>query len=80
MQLKKAFGILLLDGAAFYKLLAYKLQLVYGDVGYQPSTRELATLGPQAAEVKTAEKPLNTSLSVHRCLICIGDLTRFTTG
>lgn len=76
LQLKKSFSILLTDGAGFYKGMAYKLQLVYGDMGYKPTTQELGTLGPQIADVKAAAKPMNTSLSVHRCLICIGDLTR----
>ena len=77
LQLKKAFGMLLADGAAFYKAMAYKLQLVYGDVGYKPTTKELAEMASQITDISAVEKPINTSLSVHRCLICIGDLTRY---
>lgn len=70
------FGPLLTDGLAFYKAMAYKLQMVYGEVGYKPSTRELGELAALIGDVKKAEQPLNASLSVYRCLICIGDLTR----
>lgn len=65
-----------MDGAAFYKSIAYKLQVVYGEVGYKPSTQELGAMAQQLAEVQAAQEKLNTSVSVHRCLICIGDLTR----
>lgn len=77
MQLKKAFGALLADGAAFYRAMAYKLELVYGHVGYKPTTRELGIMAQQIADIKPADTPISTNVSVHRCLICIGDLTRY---
>ena len=77
LQLRRAFQVLLMDGAAFYKALAYKLQLVHGLVGYKPSTQELGAMAQQIANVQSAEEPMNINLSVHRCLISIGDLTRW---
>ena len=66
-----------MDGAAFYKALAYKLQLVHGQVGYKPSTQELGAMAPQIANLQPAEEQMNISVSVHRSLISIGDLTRW---
>lgn len=57
--------------------MAVKLQLRYGDVGYKPTTQELADIGKQVSGVQPAAAPVSTSISVHRCLICIGDLTRY---
>ena len=78
LQLKKAFDALLVEGITFYKGLALKLQRVYGDAGFVMSTRELTDFTEALRDVQPAETPANVSLSVHRCLICIGDLTRHT--
>lgn len=76
MQWTKACGTLLLDGIGFYKSLAAKLQLVYGDVGYKLSTRDRGTYAKQLAGVKVASRPEDVRVSVSRCLVCIGDLIR----
>lgn len=72
----KAFSTFLLDAIDFYKALAAKLQLVYGDVGFKLSTRDRGTYAQQLAGVKVASKPEDVRDSVSRCLICTGDLTR----
>lgn len=66
-----------MDGAAFYKALAYKLQLVHGQVGYKPSTQELGVMAQQIADIQPAAEKERINVSVHRCLISIGDLTRW---
>ena len=76
MQLNKAFSALLLDGIAFYKVFAARLQLTYGDVGYSLSTRDKGALWQQLEGIKPAANKQDVSQSVARCLICVGDLTR----
>jgi len=77
VQLKKAFDALLMDGMTFYKGLALKLQRVYGYAGFALSTRELGDFTEALRDVHPAETPVDVGISVHRCLICIGDLTRY---
>ena len=77
VQLKKSFAALLADAVAFYKAFAMKLQLVYGSVGFKLSVRDYSNLAQQLTNYKPAEQKLDMRAPVQRCLVCLGDLTRW---
>ena len=77
VQLKKSFAALLADAVAFYKAFAMKLQLVYGSVGFKLSVRDYGNLAQQLTNYKPAEQKLDMRAPVQRCLVCLGDLTRW---
>lgn len=73
MQVKIAFGNFLKEGAKFYRELALKLQIAYGDVGFSLADAKLQAL-PDVPDNQF--QPLDCSMSVYRCLICLGDICR----
>ncbi|KAL4853490.1 hypothetical protein ACK3TF_005514 [Chlorella vulgaris] len=74
-----AFQAYLRDAQAFYLQLAAKLQQRYGDAGFPQAlaAQHLQALGQEVAAVEAAPQPQDCRASVHRCLICLGDLARY---
>ncbi|KAK9824966.1 hypothetical protein WJX74_010942 [Apatococcus lobatus] len=75
-KVKRAFLQFLEEAAAFYTSLATQLQETYGDTGFRahdmPSRAALAD-----AVVAAGQPPAWHTAAVGRCLICLGDLSRY---
>ena len=74
IQVKIAFGRFLQEGAKFYRELALKLQMAYGDVGFALADAQLQNLPDFDSQQQYQQQ--DCRVSVYRCLICLGDICR----
>ncbi|KAL4421752.1 hypothetical protein ABPG77_009735 [Micractinium sp. CCAP 211/92] len=77
---KLAFHAFLEDGKAFYLILVLKLQQRFGPAGLPPAlaAQHLQQMGlAEPAPLPPSSRPLDCRASVHRCLVCLGDLSRY---
>ena len=77
MQVKLTFGRFLQDAALFYRQLACKLQVAYGNVGFSLADAQLEALPAVPNQQYSAQ---DCQASVYRCLICLGDIFRFASS
>ncbi|KAI7836776.1 hypothetical protein COHA_009356 [Chlorella ohadii] len=77
---KLAFHVFLEEAKTFYLTLAVKLQQRWGDAGLPAAlaAQQLQAMGRELpAPLPPAARALDCAASVHRCLVCLGDLCRY---
>ncbi|KAK9847606.1 hypothetical protein WJX84_003357 [Apatococcus fuscideae] len=76
LKVKRAFLQFLEEAASFYTALATQLQDAYGDCGFRPHDSASRACMAEAA-VAAAQPASWHTAAVGRCLICLGDLSRY---
>ncbi|KAL4431450.1 hypothetical protein ABPG75_006706 [Micractinium tetrahymenae] len=77
---KLAFHAFLEDGKGFYLQLTVNLQQRFGPAGFPQAlaAQHLQQMGLAEPEpLPASSRPLDCRASVHRCLVCLGDLSRY---
>lgn len=76
-QVKNVLDKFLDNSREFYLELAVTLQATYGDVGFRSGSEEAVLDTAAFSQLPAVGTGLDCRISVYRCLICLGDLSRY---